>query len=765
METKKKNILRKVILGLWAAIFLSVFLFVIFIYSVKYNWFNLYGPMPSLRVLENPSNELASEIYSADYILLGKYFRENRSPVEYEEISPNIINALRATEDIRFEEHSGVDLRGTFRVAFKTILLRQRAAGGGSTLTQQLAKNLFETRGEQYKGRLSDVKGIGTLIIKTKEWITAVTLEKSYTKDEILSMYLNTVDFGSNSFGIKVAAKTYFNKTPSDVNIQEAAMLVGMLQAPSRYNPKNNPERAVLRRNTVLSQMNKYGFLTKEKFDSLKTTPLEVQYKVENHNEGIATYFRTIVRNYLISWCKEKGYDLFEDGLKIYTTIDSRMQKYAEEATTEHMKFLQQKFYEHWAGKNPWVDEDFKELPNFIENAAKKTDRYKQLVDEYGANSDSVKIIMNRKIPMRIFSWNGEKDTLMSPMDSIRYYKKFLHAGLMSMEKSGAIKAWVGGINHKHFKFDHVSQQRRQTGSTFKAFVYAAAIENGYLPCFEVTDAPVTFENPTWIPVNSDGKWSYEKLTMRQGLAESKNSVAAFMLQKIGVPQVMDIAGRLGINKELLDPVPSVALGSSDVSIYEMVGAYNAFINEGVPIQPYYISKIEDKDGNVLYDHIPRTSGAGIHEETAYLMVHMLQGSTTLKRGSGLGLYRYGLLGENEVGAKTGTTQNNSDGWFIGFTKDLTTGVWVGGDDRSIHFKTLEFGQGSRMALPIWGLYMKKVFEDKELPYKKGRFPIPDLPGIAEKIRCVTSDTTKLDSLSTEIVLPKGNPLDEDGNN
>lgn len=738
--SKKSKLLPyiKLIKIFWVSFFSLLLLFALFIYSVNINLLNLFGTQPNFHELENPSNEVASELYSADGFLLGKYYRENRSPVTYDEIPSSFIGALKATEDVNFEKHSGIDFRGTFRVIIMSVLLGEEGSGGGSTITQQLAKTLFNTRSEKYKGKLGNVPGLKMVIIKTKEWITAIKLENRYTKEEILKMYLNTVDFGSNSFGLKVAAKTYFSKEPQELNLQESAMLVGLVNKPTRYNPVLNPDLSLDKRNFVLYKMRKYNVISEAQYDSLKTLPIELDYNVENHNKGYATYFRHVVRNQMLKWCDERGIDLYGDGLKIYTTIDSRMQKYAEEAVKEHMSVLQEKFFEHWKGRNPWVDEKNKEIEGFIERAVKRSGRYRTLKEIYGDDEKQINKIMSTPVKTKVFSWKGEIDTVLSPIDSIRYFKHFLHAGMMSMAKNGQIKAWVGGINHKYFKYDHVYQGKRQTGSTFKAFVYAAAMENGFNPCYEVDNLPVTIAletGETWTPVNGDSEPTGEKMTIRQGMAQSLNTIAAYVLTKVGVEAVIDMADRLGIDRETLPAVPSVVLGAGEVSVYNMVGAYNTFLNNGVYVQPSFILKIEDKYGNLLQEFVPKTREV-INEETADLMIYMLQGATQEKNGSGMGLHRYGLLEGNEVAAKTGTTQNNSDGWFMGFTKDLVTGVWVGGDDRSIHFRTLALGQGSRMALPIWALYMKKVYEDKELGITRGPFPAPKSRTVLEKINC-----------------------------
>ncbi|HEY8400142.1 MAG TPA: transglycosylase domain-containing protein [Cytophagaceae bacterium] len=740
MSEKKGFPFKKLIIGLWIGFLGIVGSLVLYVFLVSVNFWNLFGEMPTLDVLENPRSEVASELYTSDNILLGKYFRENRTPVEYEELSPNLVNALIATEDSRFEYHAGIDLRGMLRVLTKSIFLGQRNAGGGSTLSQQLAKNLFSTRSAKYEGKLSKVPGLRTVIIKTKEWITAIKIERAYTKKEIMTMYLNTVDFGSNAFGIKVASKTFFNTTPDNLTIPQASVLVGLLKAPTYYSPVLNPENSLGRRNVVLEQMYKYGFLSRELKDSLQKTPITLTYDVENHNKGLATYFRSVITNYLLAWCKERGFDLYADGLKIYTTIDSRLQKYAEEAVQQHMKTLQANFFEHWKGRNPWVDEEGKEIKDFLIYAAKRSDRYKNLKKQFG--SDTVKIweVMKTPIKMRVFSWNGEIDTLLSPLDSIKYYKHFLRTGFMAMDPhTGHIKAWVGGIDHKHFKYDHVKQGKRQPGSTFKPIVYASAIDLGYSPCYEVIDAPVTFpthdENKTWTPQNSTGKgFSGEVYTIRKAMANSINSITAYMMKKIGPETVVDYAKRLGITSPL-EAVPALCLGVNDVSVYELVGAYSTFVNEGVWTEPFYITKIEDKNGNLLQEFTPKTVEV-LNEESAYLMLHMLKGATEEKGGTALGLNRYGLLWNGaEIGAKTGTTQNYSDGWFIGVTSKLAAGVWVGGEDRSIHFRTMDLGQGSRMAMPIWALFMQKVFADPSVGIPKEKFPPPKKP-LSVEIDC-----------------------------
>jgi penicillin-binding protein 1A len=706
-------------------------LFIFYIFAVSSNLFGLFGPLPDFKSLENPKSELASELYSADGVLMGKYFVENRSPVEYEQISPNVINALVATEDVRFERHSGIDFKATLSIPWYVL---KGDPKGSSTLSQQVAKNLYRTRGDETMGSLGHVPGLNMLIIKTKEWITAINIEQNYTKREIIRMYLNTVDFGSNAFGIRTAARTYFRKEPHELSIAESALLVGVLKSTTFYNPIRNPNNAFSRRNTVLAQMQKYGYLSEEEFGKLKQIPIAkmvAEYEVENHNKGMATYFRSYIQNELIQWCRERNLSLYRDGLRIYTTIDSRMQRYAEEAVVEHMSDVQKRFNTYWKGRNPWRDEFNKEIPNFIENVARRTHRFRSLKERYGDDEDSIWIVMKKPVKMRVFTWKGEKDTTMNPMDSIRYYKRFLHTGLMAMNpENGEIKAWVGGIDFKYFQYDHVKQGRRQPGSSFKPIIYTAAIDNGFTPCTQVTDATVTFprdENgKAYTPQNSDGPPSGEMMTLRRAIGRSVNTVSAHLVYKLGATTIVDYARNLGITSPL-EAVPSIALGTPDVSMYELLGVYSTFVNSGFWTQPKYITRIEDRKGNVLWE-VPTTTRQALSEETAYTMVHMLKGPIEEPGGTARGLYRYKFTfkGNTEVGGKTGTTQNNSDGWFVGITPKLVAGVWVGGDDRSIHFRGKD-GEGGRIALPEFGLFMDKVFADSELApeYKNTKFKRP----------------------------------------
>ena len=744
---------------IWILAIFSIISIFSFILSVNYNPYNLFGDMPSLQDLEKPESELSSELYSSDNKLLGKYFRYNRSPIEFNDLSEKLITTLLVTEDIRYYEHSGIDLKGLVRASygvFKNILTFGASGleGGGSTITQQLAKNLFKIRREN-KGKLSNVPFLGLVISKVKEWIVSIKLEEFYTKKEILAMYLNTAEYGSNSYGIKVASKTYFNKLPSELNYNESSIIVGLLNKPTKYNPYFNPENALKKRAEIFYNLYKYEIINKTLYDSLKNSGLGLTYKVENQNAGQATYFRTVVRNYLISWAKENNYDLFSDGLKIYTTINSQMQAHAEKAVSDQMSKLQKIFDDHWNGKNPWIDEKGFEIKDFLKNSIKRTRYFKNLMNNNNNDTSLVFSLLNKKKEMKVFSWEGEVDTLFSTMDSLKYYKNFLQAGFISIEpKTGYIRSWVGGINHKFFKYDHVKQGKRQPGSTIKPIVYAAAIDNGYSPCYPVVDAPVVFElpgqdPPYWRPDNHNGKWSGETMTLRRAMAKSVNSITAFITKKVSPATVVDYAKKLGIQSKL-DPVPAVCLGAGgDVSLFDLVGAYSTFINKGIWTEPFFISRIEDKYGNLIQEFIP-TKKEALSEETAFLMLHMLKGAKEEEGGTARGLNPE-LTINNDIGAKTGTTQNASDGWFIGVTHNLVSGAWVGGDDRSIHFRNWVLGQGARTAMPIWQQYMMEVYADNNLNIDKGRFDEP-IKNISVEIDCsVYNNEIKSDSIDVII--------------
>lgn len=670
----------------------------------------LFGELPTFRDLENPKSNLASEVISTDGQVLGSYYVQNRSNAKFKELPPSLINALIATEDVRFYEHSGIDLKGTFAIALYSVIGKKR---GSSTITQQLAKNLFPRRKQT-------IFNIG--IIKLKEWLTAIKIERNYTKEEIITMYFNTVDFGSNSYGIKTASKTYFNKLPSELKIEEAALLVGILKGTTVYSPIRNPERAKSRRNVVLTQMEKYGFITESELEEASTSELTLKFTSPDHNQGSATYFREYLRLELQAWCKEnkkadgENYDLYRDGLKIYTTIDSRMQLYAEQAVKEHLTYLQKEFNNHWKGRIPWGKNN-----DIIVQSLKRSERY-QLMKEDGATDEEIESAFNTPTSMTVFSWNGDRDTTMTPLDSIKYYKWYLRSSFMSMDPhTGHIKAWVGGPDYRYFKYDQVKTGKRQVGSTFKPLVYTVAMDNGWSPCFEAPNLPIVFEDfDNWSPKNSDGKEG-GMMTLRMGLANSVNLITAYMMKQVGPQAVVNVAKKMGITSDI-PAYPSICLGTPDVSLYEMVGAYSTYANKGVWTEPIYITRIEDKNGNVLFEKVPRKVDA-LSEQTAYLMIYMMKG--VIDKGTGLRLrgprYRF----TNPIAGKTGTTQENSDGWFIGITPDLVSGTWTGAEDRMVHFRSTNLGEGANTALPIWALYMKKVYADPKLKISMGDFQAP----------------------------------------
>ncbi len=712
----------------------------LFLLALNLNLFWLFGKMPSVDDLDNPKSEIASDIISSDNKIIGKFFFENRSTMTYAEIPDNFKDALLATEDVRFAMHSGIDARSMLRVVGGVLTFNRK--GGGSTITQQLAKNLFKLRrDDSYEGVLYKVPGVKVLLIKLKEWITAIKLERRYTKPEIMTMYLNTIEFSSGAYGLKSAAKTYFKKNPENLKPEESALLVGMIQNPSRFNPKFFPKNAKQRRDVVISQMVKFNKITPEQGKELAAIPIVLDYSPESHNYGLARYFREHLKDVMKTELKKLGYsesDLYTKGFKIYTTIDSRMQRYAEEAMMEHMKNYQAIFDNHFKGRNPWLKlkpgstSQYEEFPNFIEDAAKRTGYYQALKRQYGGDVGKINAKMNEKMPMRVFTWQGERDTVMSHMDSLRHYKRFLNIGMLSMDpRNGYVKAWVGGINYKYFKFDNVYQSERQPGSTFKPFVYVTAIDNGFSTCDRVRDEPVTFHIPgsrSWTPRNSDGRYSYNDLTLRQALGASVNTVSAKLIKEFGSDKVIEYARQLGIKTPLANS-PSLSLGVSDVKLYELLSGYAVFANGGVYTEPMVLLRIEDKNGEVIKEYFPIQKEV-LSKETAYKMIHLMRGATA-PGGTAMGLARYGLIDGNEIAAKTGTTSNYSDAWFVGMTQDLIGGVWVGGEDRAVHFETIQYGQGARMAMPAWGLFMKKVYEDQGIEYKKTKFLMPPTIRIA----------------------------------
>jgi penicillin-binding protein 1A len=726
----------------------------------------VFGEMPTFEHLENPETNLATEFISFDGETLGKlYLNDNRTPVSYDELPQNLVNALVATEDARYFEHSGIDARGTLRaVAF----LGSR--GGASTISQQLSKLLFTK---------APSGGVERIIQKIKEWVIATRLERQYTKEEIIAMYLNQYDFINNADGIRSAARIYFGKEPVDLKTEESAVLVGMLKNSSLYNPIRREELVFNRRNTVLAQMAKYGYITEGEKDSLQALEMKINFNPESHREGLATYFRMYMQRWLGNWVENnpkpdgEKYNIYLDGLKVYTTIDSRMQKNAEEAVEAHMKNLQAEFFhQNTPDRNPtapFLDISKGAIDTIMRSAMKTSPRWRHLKRE-GLSEKEIEATFHEKAEMTVFDWNSdsyEKDTIMTPMDSIRYYKTFLRTAMMSMEpQTGHVKAWVGGVDYKHFQYDNVYQGARQAGSTFKPFVYAAAIDQlRYSPCDSLPDnqyciEPLKHGNmEAWCPKNSDGKYSGKNLTLKSALANSVNTITAQLIDKVGPGSVVAIAKNMGISREIPE-VPSIALGTQDINVYEMVGAYGTFANQGVYVKPVMVTRIEDKNGTVLYEYTPETKDV-LSKDVAYAMVNLMEGVTLYGSGGRLRhtygknqtVYKEIITGypyelTNPIAGKTGTTQNQSDGWFMGMVPNLVTGVWVGGDNRSIHFSRLLYGQGAAMALPIWGLYMKKNYENEELGISKDAFEKPE--NLSINVDCTKVLEELQDELDTE---------------
>jgi len=759
-NSKEGNNFKKYILGFWTLVLLGILTVFIIFFGVSKGWF---GFMPTFEELENPKSELATEIYSSDHVVLGKYYHQNRTFIDYEDLSPNLINALIATEDIRFKEHSGIDLRGLMRV-FKGLATGNTGAGGGSTITQQLAKMLFP--------RESMSNPIKLVTRKFREWVIAVKLEKSYTKEEILTMYLNKFDFLNLAVGVKSASQIYFNITTDSLRIEQAAMLVGMAKNPSLFNPIRRPERTLKRRNVVLSQMYKYGYLAKSEFDSLKLLPLGLDFKRSDHKVGLATYFREHLRmmlradkpvkenypswdkhryyedieqwnnNPLYGWCnknfKSDGtpYNIYKDGLRIYTTIDSRMQRYAEEAVVEHLSFdLQQAFNAEKDEKNhpPFSNDlDEEQIERNIKLTMRRSDRYR-VMHKAGKKDEDIFASFEKPVEMKIFTWKGVKDTIMTPKDSIYHYKGFLRAGFVSMDpKTGYVKAYVGGPDYRYFMYDMATRGKRQVGSTIKPILYTLAMQEGLGPCDKVPNVPQTFvlgDGSPWSAKNSYRRREGEMVTLKWGLAHSVNNISGWVLKQFTPKAVVKMAKKMGITSRM-DPVPSLFLGTSEISVQEMVGAYSTYANKGVYNRPVIVTRIEDKYGNPITEFRSKKREV-MTEKTAYLMLNLLEG--VVREGTGVRLrYKYGLY--NPIGGKTGTTQNHSDGWFMGVTPELVSGVWVGAEDRAIHFQTIKLGQGANMALPIWAIYMKKVYADTELNITKEDFEKPN--GIEHKLDC-----------------------------
>ncbi|MBU1369240.1 MAG: transglycosylase domain-containing protein [Bacteroidetes bacterium] len=706
----------------------------LFFYGITNEWF---GKMPSFEELENPETNQASQIYSSDGYVLGSYYIENRSNVRFRDLSPDLVNALLAIEDIRFSQHSGIDERALLRVAWG--VLTGNSKGGGSTLTQQLAKNLFP-RGEN----LSTVQ---LVIRKFQEWVTATKLERNYSKEEIMAMYLNTVAFGSQSFGIKSASQTFFNKLPDSLLLEEAALMAGVVNAPTRYSPTRNPENALRRRNLVLYKMADYGFISQAVYDSVSDLPIDMSnYGILDHNSGQATYFREFLRGELHEWASKhfkadgSPYNIYKDGLRIYTTINSRMQQYAEEAVQEHLgKDLQPAFFKHWEGYThaPFVfpENDVKEeVDKIMKQAVRRSERYR-LLRQAGISPDSISKSFRTPVRMRLFSWDGSIDTVLTPLDSIRYYKYYLQASILSVDAhTGFVRAYVGGNDYRYFKYDHVTQARRQVGSTIKPLLYTLAMQEGdYSPCFKVPNIQYSvqlFDGSFWSPRNSSSDRIGEEVTLKWALANSNNWISAYLIKRFSPQALVQLARKMGVNSPI-DPVPAIALGTPDLSLYEMVGAMNTYANQGVYIKPSFMTHIEDKNGNVIERFIPEKTEV-LDEVSAYKMIELMKG--VVESGTGIRLrFKYGF--NNPIAGKTGTTQNQSDGWFMGITPDLTTGVWVGAEDRSVHFRTIKLGQGANMALPVWAIYMQKVYDDPTLGITKEDFNKP-LGNVAIEFDC-----------------------------
>lgn len=702
--------IRKYNFRIWKLLIGGMILFAMFIMAIG---FGLFGTLPSFRDIEHPKSNQASEIMADDKRVLGTYFIQNRSNVSYAQISPNVINALIATEDVRFKEHSGIDFKRTFTIFLYALIGKKQ---GGSTITQQLALNLFSEEGRQ--------KNLSKrLLQKFQEWIIAVKLERNYTKEEILVMYLNTVDFGNQAYGIKSAARVYFDTTPSELTVPQAATLIGILKGTGRYSPTRNPDRSLARRNTIMGLMVKADFLTQQQMDADKDKPLGLKFAAATVNDGIAPYFRAVLKSEIKKIFQDRSilnngvpYDLDRDGLKIYTSLNYEMQEYAEEAQKEYMKILQASFLKSWKGKDPFKGKELQ-----IEQGMKRSDRYRALQME-GKSEAEIRTDFNTPTRLSIFSWRGNIDTLMKPIDSVKYNKMLLRNAMMAMDpQTGYVKAWVGGINYEHFKYDQVKMGTRQVGSTAKPFTYTVALQSGYSPCYSVLNEPVTIEVPgskPWTPRSSGTVPGY--LTLQKALALSQNYIAAYLMKQVGPAAVAKLAKKMGITSDV-PVVPSIALGSFDASVYDMVGAYSTFANKGIWTKPTYILRIEDRNGVVLYGEKPVPVPA-MEEDVAYVMTRMLRGVIT--NGTGWRLAgKFGVTGP--IGGKTGTTNANSDGWFMAITPQLVAGVWTGCEDRAFHFTSTAQGDGATTALPIYAGFMKRVYASKKLNLSKADFEPP----------------------------------------
>ncbi len=751
--------------------------FFVYLGMVDINFLWLFGKSPGWSTINNPITAQASEIYSADGKLIGKYFNENRTPVTYGDVNPVFWNTLIDTEDERFYSHWGVDPIGMFAAAKDAVT--KGDGRGASTITQQLAKNLFRVRTEYSTGLLGKIPGIRMLIMKTKEWIIATKLELSYDKNTILSMYANTVDFGSSAYGIKTACKTYFNIAPKDLTAAQSATLVGMLKATTTYNPITHPKNSLKRRNTVLANMVRRGHLSQAVYDSLSQTPLSLKYNVETNYDGQANYFREAVADYLKDWCEANGYDLYTSGLKIYTTLDTRMQKYAEDAATKQMRQVQQNFKNHWGKNDPWIDERGRVIPDFIEGIARKQPVYNWLLEKFPNQPDSITYYLNKPHKVKLFDYaKGSIEMNISTMDSIRYMVRFMHCAFVAMEpQTGAVKAWVGDINFDSWKYDKVKAMR-QPGSTFKLFVYTEAMNQGLTPCDKRRDEYITMqvydkkkhEVVTWTPSNANGSFSGDSMPLKSAFAKSINSVAVRLGQEMGIKRIIETAEKMGI-KSPLEDAPSLALGSSDVNLLELTNAYCTIANDGMHHEPVLVTRIEDKDGKEVFLG-PATSEQAVPYKTAFLVQQLLMGGMREPGGTSQSLWGYvGDYRDTDFGGKTGTSNNHSDAWFMGVSPKLVVGAWVGGEYRSIHFRTGALGQGSRTALPICGYFLQSVFRDPAFKQYHGKFGKPRDADITRDMYLCDSyyprakkDTTETDSTGGEgiIILDgNGNPIRE----
>lgn len=750
----------------------------LFIYlgAVDINFLWLFGKSPGFAQIKNPTTASASEIYSSDGKLIGKFFNENRTPVTFNEVNPLFWKALIDTEDERFYHHIGIDFQGIFSAAKDAIVGND--ARGASTITQQLAKNMFRVRTQYSTGILGKIPGIKILVMKSKEWIIALKLEMLYDKNEILTMYANTVDFGSNSYGIKTASKTYFNTTPSQLTVEESAVLVGMLKATTHYNPISNPENSLRRRNVVMKLMEAKGDLTKAQYDSLSTIPIKLHYSVETNYDGQALYFREAIANYLKDWCEENGYDLYTSGLKIYTTLDTRMQRYAEEAARKQMKQIQRNFNNHWGKNDPWIDENGQVIPGFIEQIAQRQPVYKYLSAKFPNQPDSISYYLNQPHTVKLFDYeHGTIEKQMSTMDSIRYMVRFMHCSMVAMEpQTGAVRAWVGDIDFNSWKYDKVTAMR-QPGSTFKLFVYTEAMNQGLTPCDKRRDEYISMQvydkkkqqEVTWTPGNANGRFSGDSIPLKGAFARSINSIAVRLGQEMGIKRIIETAHKMGI-KSPLDDAPALALGSSDVNLLEMANTYCTVANDGKHHEPVLVTRIEDSEGRQVYI-APTKSEQVIPYKSAFFMQQLLLGGLREPGGTSMSLGGYvGKYRDTDWGGKTGTSNNHSDAWFMGVSPKLVVGAWVGGEYRSIHFRTGALGQGSRTALPICGYFLQEVLNDPAFKAYHAKFSKPKDDDITRSMYTCDSyyekakvDTTAQDTLNDdmeEVLFDEfGNPI------